>query len=189
MAWIKHPYNGLCLPDEWTLARYTSASPDTAYQVCPRKLRVIAPIDVIGLHVKVDGTWISNCGGSSSYAAFTGTVFIASDGSGARLDHPNCAKLSSAFVGQWSGVDVDVWQMHLDGLWTSSISFDVGYIDSVAGNFFIYAAVEGFTSGTAPTSFVCATSGTLTEQTGACGDTPTVKETVTVYDDGTVSIP
>lgn len=186
MAWVVSPYNGLCLPDEWTRARYSS---DAAYQVCPRRLRIIAPIDSIGLHVKVDGTWISNCGGSSTYAAFTETVFISSSGSGAKLDYPNCAKVSNFSVTQWSGVDVDVWEMHLDGLWTSSISFDVGYIDAVAGNFYIYAAVEGFTGGTVPTSFVCATSSTLTEQEGACGDTPTVKETVTVYDDGTVSIP
>lgn len=189
MVWAISPFNGLCLPDEWTRARYSSASPDTAYQVCPRRLRIIAPNDPIGLHVKVDGTWISNCGGTSAYASATGTINISSGGSGAKLDHPNCAKVSNFSVTQWSGVDVDVWAMHLAGLWTSSISFDVGYIDSVAGNFFIYAAVEGFTGGTVPTSFVCATSGTLTEQAGACGDTPTVKETVTVYDDGTVSIP
>jgi hypothetical protein len=117
-------------------------------------------------------------------------VFITDgSGNGGKLDYPNCAKLSNFSIGQWLGVDIDVWKMHLDGLWTSSISFDVAYLDSVAGSFSFYAAVEGFNSGVVPTSFVCAVSGSLTKEVAACGTSPTPVETVTVYDDGTVSVP
>ena len=133
---------------------------------CPDKLFILCDA--------LDGAWFSSRQSDTRYATASCDCVNACGGS--------CDSYVTfdASIGT-AGLGIDVWRAYDDGLWTSSVSFDV-YRRS--GTLFRASALNLAQFGPHMTSTVVGVKSS--GGTGACDDT--VKTgTVTLYDDGTVT--
>jgi hypothetical protein len=194
MASIKKPFSGLCLPDAWLCAANSNPGGSAFQSICPRRIEVYNASgsggNVRGTWAQVNGTWYSSaCSPSGAYIGLCTANITNGAGGGASIASGSpCTKSSGSFILQRSGLTIDVWGMHLAGLWTSSIAFSIGCGDAgTAISRALFTNIIDATVGPVSSTFTCA-SKTVTSEVIACGGTPSTKATLTVYDDGTFTL-
>jgi len=165
-ATFKTTVGGLCLPLAW-YKRYQFSAAQYRAQVCPDLLLI--GVDVLGgfnatVRVNLAGRGLANGGacGTDTYVS--------------RLVFPEVPDGSTAFN---DVVMVDVWQAYRDGIWTSSTTVEIA-LSSISGSARTLIVQPRNNSAIAVTKSV------TPQVTGFCPST--IKATVTVNDDGTISI-
>ena len=191
---IRRPFNGLCLPDEWQMLANSNPGGAAFMSVCPRPIEIwngsFSGGSIRGTWAYVNGTWYSSsCSPSGAYVGLcTGNITTGAGSGGSVASGTPCTKNTGPFILQRSGLTIDVWGMHLAGLWTSSIAIPIGCGNSSSAiSRGLTANIVSATVGPVPSTFTCS-SKLVTSQVIACGGTPTQVATLTVYDDGTFAL-
>ena len=170
--------DGVCLPDSWRQ--------DNANSICP-KLMVFCQNITSGVprpQVRYSGTWYGTCGGSNPYFRVGSRAFYRKS----FLNNATCTWTASALFYTINFVEVDVWKMHRDAVWTSSIAFDVGVGHTLAASRQELYIVSGAEEYVADGDTCTCTSKTVTTDATECPSPPTITATLTVYDDGTFAL-
>jgi hypothetical protein len=164
---LKKPFFGLCLPDSW-YDPYQFEIFQYRPQVCPDYLHLTARrnSDNVALRIRLNFDsrgWASTGGscGTDTYISFPTFPEVSAEGA--------------------NGLKLAVWQAHVDGIWTSSVTCSVTAVND-------FGAVAATIKVQRFNSLTDQVTKSITSETGALNCGGVVKGTITVNDDGTFSI-